>query len=200
MKIVLTGNIASGKSTLIQWLRQYEDPLDSQLGSISLIDADSVVHKLYQTPPLIELIKSHFGEKTVQAGRVDRKALGDIVFNKQSKLEELNTITKEPIRKALEKEISEKSPHFKFIFVEATLVVERDWISFFDYSICVTCTDSIRLKRLRDRNNLTEIQAQARLDSQVSQTKKAAACDYQIKNNGTKEELIATFEKILRSL
>lgn len=194
MKIVITGNIASGKSTIIKWLQ--ENPNDS-----CVIDADLVVHQLYKTKELKETLKKAFGKQVISKdNEVDRKILGSIVFSDTTQLEKLNQVTQEPIRQALETQITSSLDTHSNIFIEATLAVERNWLSFFDYSICITCPDDLRLERLMTRNSLSRADAQNRIDSQMPQDQKCKACDFTLNNKSSQKELIEDFKRILNQL
>jgi dephospho-CoA kinase len=194
MKIVITGNIASGKTTLIQWIK--ENPTDS-----CVIDADDVVHQLYKTVDLQSKLKKEFGPLVIsEHNEVDRQFLGKLVFKDKAQLEKLNQITQEPIRKALELQINELYKTHALVFIEATLAVERSWLSFFDYSICVVCPDNTRLKRLMIRNSLSKEEANLRIDSQMSQTLKSSHCDFTLNNESSQEELIKDFQKVLQQI
>lgn len=194
MKIVITGNIASGKSTLIRWIK--ENPLGS-----CVIDADNVVHQLYKTSKLQENLKKVFGPLVISSKNVvDRQFLGDIVFKNKAQLEKLNEITQEPIRKALEFQINKLHKTHAIVFIEASLAVERSWLSFFDFSICVVCPDNTRLKRLMLRNSLSEEEANFRINSQMSQTLKSNHCDFTLNNENSQKELIKDFQKVLQQI
>ena len=194
MKVVITGNISSGKSTLIKWLQ--ENPKDS-----CVIDADFVVHQLYKTNELKEALKKAFGSQVIsKENEVDRKVLGSIVFSDETQLEKLNQVTQEPIRKALEAQITSSLTTYSNVFIEATLAVERNWLSFFDYSICITCPDNLRLERLMRRNSLSITDAQNRIYSQIPQDQKSKACDFTLNNKSSQEELIEDFKRILSKL
>src|SRR4051794_39838819 len=91
----LTGNIASGKTTVGLLLLE--------LGAVEYIDADTVVHALYLPgQPLVAELAREFGPGIINAeGGVDRKALGDLVFNDPPRLRQLEQIVHPQVFSAL---------------------------------------------------------------------------------------------------
>lgn len=181
LKIGITGNIASGKSRIEEFIRNK---------GYNVIDLDSVVHDLYQNNKTVkENILKTFGE-------LDRKVLGQIVFKDIQKKKQLEKIIypilEEEIKKIFSKHIN------KVIFISGALIYEAGFDRYFDKIIFVDADYEKRLERLIKRNNYNIDEAKKRLDSQnLNYIDKA---DYIIKNNGTLYELELLCNKVLNEI
>ena len=149
LKIGITGNIASGKSRIEEFIRNK---------GYNVIDLDSVVHDLYQNNKTVkENILKTFGE-------LDRKVLGQIVFKDIQKKKQLEKIIypilEEEIKKIFSKHIN------KVIFISGALIYEAGFDRYFDKIIFVDADYEKRLERLIKRNNYNIDEAKKRLDSQ----------------------------------
>lgn len=178
IKVAITGNIASGKSKVGEII--------SDLG-YKVYDADKIAHEiLYSSNEVLEAFKDF---DILENGKISRVKLGNIVFNNKGMKQKLEDIIHPKIIEKLN-EIFENNNQEKYVFIGIPLLFEADMQNLFDKSVLIYCDDTIRLKRLMKRNNLTKEQAQSRLDSQMSQDKKTHLVDYVIKNESTIEDLI----------
>ena len=180
-KIALTGNIASGKTTVFEIFKK---------NNIKLLDCDEVCHfALENEPDIINQIKDVFKNFDIEtSGKLDRKKIGSIVFdNYEYKLKLENILHK--YAKAKLKDFFENNKNEKLTIVAVPQLFESNMQNLFDCIIMVTADDKIRLKRVQKRNNLSEIDAQKRIDAQIPQQAKEALVDYVIENNSTIDEL-----------
>ena len=180
-KIALTGNIASGKSTVFEVFKK---------NNIKLLDCDEVCHfALENEPDIINQIKEIFKDFDIEtSGKLDRKKIGNIVFdNYEYKLKLENILHK--YTKTKVDEFFKESKNEKLVIVAIPQLFESNMQNLFDCIIMVSADDKIRLKRVQKRNNLSEADAQKRIDAQIPQQAKEALVDYIIENNSTIDEL-----------
>lgn len=212
--IGLTGGIASGKSTVVDFLisKGYQ-----------VIDADQVVRQL-QLPggKLYEAIVSHFGRDFIDSsGQLDRVKLGKLVFADPNKRQELSTIQDDIIRqelyaqraRLLEKtEIATASGDKKFadhllmapsvdevFFMDIPLLLEYNYTGF-DEIWLVYIDETTQLERLMARNHFTKEEAKQRIAAQMPLWKKREVADRILDNSGSIAELEKQVEDALMQL
>ncbi|MFZ5641627.1 MAG: dephospho-CoA kinase [Bacillota bacterium] len=191
--IGLTGNIASGKSTVSEILQS--------LGA-AIIDADKVAREIVEPgTPGLDKIAACFGREVLRPdGTLDREKLGRRVFNDPAELDRLNTITHplilENIRAKLDK--LERSGDIKAAVIDAPLLIETGLHQTVDELWVVTVDPAIQIKRVTERDNLSREEAAARIASQMPQEEKARLADVVIDNSGTPGELRAAVENLWR--
>ena len=156
--IGITGGIATGKSTVTQRLRT--------LG-YDVLDADEVAHRV--TDLVLPQIFQTFGESVKNPdGSLNRKALGALIFGHEEQRKELEAIIHPLVRVqvAAEKSQLEKSGR-AVAFYGVPLLYEKQMEKDFDAVILVSSTPDLQLERLQKRNSLGEIEALARVKSQI---------------------------------
>ena len=193
--IGLTGGIASGKSTAAALLRQY--------GAV-VLDADRIGHRVYEPgSPGFEKVVNEFGHDLVTAdGSIDRKVLGGKVFGKPEHMQRLTDIVWPEIRRMAAEEIAQlkqQDPE-RVIVLEAAVLIEANWTDIVDEVWVVSVKPETAIERLRQRNNLTEDEAKARLASQLSNREREAHADVKIDNSDTLEKFEARVERAWKAL
>jgi dephospho-CoA kinase len=178
----LTGNIASGKSTVGMLLLE--------LGATAYIDADLVVHELYLPGrPLVSDIAAAFGPGVVdEAGGVNRRSLGAIVFGDTAKLRELETIVLPHVRDALLARLRALPANGIGVF-DAIKLVESGYAPLCDGVWLVTCSEEAQMRRLMTSRGLSETEARQRIVAQPDLEPKRAAATEIIANDGTLDDL-----------
>ena len=178
----LTGSIGCGKSSLSNILRD---------NNINIIDADIISRKIFEDEKLLASVFEHFGDSIKnEDGSLNRKALGNIVFNDDEKLIALNNLTHPKIKENILKKVEEyKTQGKKIVAIDAALLIEDNYLPYIDKLILVTCKKDIQIKRIIARDNCTEKEAISRINSQMSQEDKAKFADYIIDNSGSFENL-----------
>jgi len=174
--IGLTGNIASGKSSVGKLLKE---------NGLPVIEADRIGWEILERKEIIQEILDVFGN-ILKDGKVDRKKLGNIVFSNKRKLKIFNALVHPPLLQKLKREIDKRSG--KVIVVNAALIFEWEIEHWFDKIILVTAEKKKRIDRLL-KNNLTRKEAIQRINSQMDEKEKIKKSDFIIENNGTFEEL-----------
>ncbi len=120
-------------------------------------------------------------------GDVDRRALGEKIFSDKNAKKELEDYIHPKIKQELQEIFKQKNE--KVIFVSVPLLFETDFYLLFDKILFIEADDSIRLKRLMQRNNFSEEEALKRMHAQLPQKEKIKKSDFIISNNSTKNEL-----------
>lgn len=182
--IGLTGNIASGKSTVGNILEE--------MGA-TVVDADQVARQVVErgTPALHDLVNT-FGERILKCdGSLNREVLGNIVFGDKEALEKLNKITHPRIRNVLQQMFDEfrRQPEPGVLVVEAALLFETGLNLLMDQVWFVTAPLDTRIERLMMRNGLSYEAAMKRINSQESEEIKQVKSNFIINNDGDQEQL-----------
>ena len=193
--IGLTGGIASGKSTVIQYLRYQGFPV---------IDADKLGHKVLEPGnPGYSKVVEKFGAGILNKDKsVNRLILGGIVFSDPSKLQALNEISHpliaEMVMKEFESIVSDDSNGL--VFLEAALLIEANWYNMCHQIWVVTLELAEERRRLQKRDDLSESEARSRLESQLSIKERLAYADVVLDNNGSRKDLLTQTQKALEGL
>ncbi len=183
LKIGLTGNIGSGKSTVAR--------IFAELG-VPTFDADHVGHALLESDEGVKksVVKT-FGEKILVDHKISRLRLGKIVFDSPRKRTELEQILHPAILDTIAERIMDLPdlPKIHYSVVEAALIFESGLEEAFDYVILVSAKKDIAVDRAARNLGMKKSEVQKRLDAQLPQSKKEKLADFVITNNGTIEEL-----------
>ncbi len=160
MKVLgITGNIASGKSTVAGIL--------AELGA-DVIDADSVVHRLYRSgTPTHRAIVDRFGESVEGRHGIDRKALSSIAFADPAAMSDLESIVHPAVVRETRRLISMPSQAPAKV-IEAIKLVESDLVALPDRLWIVDADRDVRLARLVENASLDPNEAARRIDAQSS--------------------------------
>ena len=175
LKVGLTGSIAVGKSFVCACLRE--------LGAV-VIDADETAREVVaRNTKGLQLIVENFGtEVLLPDGELDRAKLGAIVFADEPKRQLLNSIVHPLVFAAQNDWLAEmeiRNPS-GIAVIDAALMIESGSYKRFTKLIVVWCEPAIQLERLMLRNNLSEIDALKRINSQIPQAEKKRYADFLI--------------------
>ncbi|NKQ34550.1 MAG: dephospho-CoA kinase [Chloroflexi bacterium] len=171
----LTGNIATGKTAVMR--------MAAERGALT-IDADKIVHELMDNDANMQAaLAVAFGPGVRREdGRINRQALGKIVFNDPQALADLEAMVHPAVRRILDERLLESEQDI--IFVEAIKLLEGD-IADTCHQIWVTrCTPGRQLERLRVCRGMETKEAKQRIKGQSSQEEKVARADVVIDTNG----------------
>lgn len=193
--IGLTGGIGTGKSTVSSLLKEK--------GCI-ILDADIIARKITEDGSVaIEEIAREFGEQyLISKGKLDRKALGDLVFNDKDALERLqNIVTQKAVEEVKERLIELKASGTKdIVVIDAPLLFECGLENLADENWLVT-TDLIkRIDRVKARDGLSEEQIISRINSQMPETEKKKLSNVIIDNSESIEDTRREIEKQLERI
>ena len=187
--IGLTGNIATGKSTVGQMLRE--------LGA-TVIDADALTHELQRKgTPGYDANVTAFGDSILaESGEIDRHALGAIVFANPDRLRTLEQIMHPAV--AIESQRRIMAAPESIVVYEAVKLIEAGHAAMCDAIWVVIAQPDVQLQRLRRDRNLSEADARQRIDSQPSQSEKVKWASVVIDNSQslaeTRRQVEAAFQ------
>ena len=193
IKIGVTGNIGSGKTTLTKYFENYKSYIFNA-------DKEAKNH-LRNHSVLQKKIINIFGNQIVTKNNIDFKKLAEIVFESKKNQQILNGIVWPEISMLIENSLREaENDKYDFFIVDAALLFEANFNHFFDYIILVTADKKIRLNRALKRKNLDLSQIKKRMSLQLSDSEKIKHSNFTIYNNDKKEALQNEFNKIMKLL
>ena len=177
LKIGLTGNMGSGKTTVSKIF---------ELLGIPVFYADDAAKKVMVTDQvLINEIKSAFGEESsFDDGALNRKHIAAIVFNNNALLANLNSLVHPATFRAFDAWVANFAD-VPYVLKEAALLFESDSYKMCDYTVMVQAPLESRIKRVMQRDGLTRIEVESRNAHQFSEEKKTRLADYIINNDDT---------------
>jgi dephospho-CoA kinase len=173
LKIGLTGGIGSGKTTVAKVF---------EVLGIPVYYADDAAKQLMNTnKELQQQLIARFGTETYTNGELNRKHLASLVFGNKEQTELLNSIV-HPVTIADAEQwfARQQSP---YVVKEAALLFESGAASGLDFVIGVTAPETIRIKRVMDRDGLSAEEIKKRMSNQLDDSMKMRLCDFVIQNN-----------------
>lgn len=146
--------------------------------------ADAAAKKLQQTDPTLkaEIIR-HFGEDAYTNGELNRKYISSVVFSHPEKLELLNSLVHPATIRDAERWLSGQTTHYAI--KEAALIFESGSQRDLDVVIGVFAPESLRIKRVMERDHISNEEVVRRINMQISDRIKARLCDFVIRNDET---------------
>ncbi len=189
--IGLTGNIATGKSAVMR--------LAATQGALT-IDADKIVHEILDGDTAVqEAIVAQFGpDVRMENGRINRPALGQIVFQNPTALRQLEKIVHPAVYRSVQTRIA--ASEAEVVMLEAIKLLEGQMRPLCRQVWVTTCTRQRQLERLQICRGLDLETAVARIDAQSPQEQKIAQADVVIDTNGLMRDTQAQFEKAWRNI
>jgi dephospho-CoA kinase len=195
LKVGLTGGIASGKSTVAEAF--------ARLGA-KVLDADKVAREVVLPgQPAWRKLQQAFGpEFFLPDGEVNRSKLRRLVFADPEERSKLNAIVHPEVMKEINRRFEQltTSAQNAVIVVDVPLLLEVKAAHRFDRVIVVYVTESVQIKRLRQRDGLSLEEARRALSTQMALNKKVDYADYVIDNSGTLVETQAHVDKVWQEL
>lgn len=191
----LTGGVATGKSTVSAMLRA--------LGCV-IIDADLLAREVVEPgqPAYREIVEA-FGPGVLQPdGRLDRKALGAVVFADPAQRKRLEAITHPRIRERFAARLAELTERgFDGIVIfDAPVMIESGNYRNMERLVVVTSDEAAQMARQQEREGLSEADARRRIQSQMPLAEKARLADYVIDNSRDLGSTEAQVREVHRAL
>ena len=188
--IGITGGIASGKSTVTNFLRQK---------GFQVVDADALVHQL-QKPGcrLFKALVQHFGQEIIlENGELNRPLLASLIFSNTEEREWSKRTQGEIIREELATLRDQFAQTESIFFMDIPLLFEQDYSSWFNETWLVYVEPDVQMERLMKRDQLSKDLAISRLLAQWSLEKKKGLASQVIDNNGSQDQLLAQLNSLL---
>ena len=191
--IGITGGIASGKSTVTEFLRQK---------GFQVVDADAVVHQLQKSGGrLFQVLVEHFGEKVLlENGELNRPLLASLIFSNSEEQEWSKRTQGEIIREELAALRNQFALTEALFFMDIPLLFEQNYASWFDETWLVYVNRDVQLERLMKRDQISKEAAESRLNSQWPLERKISLASHSLDNNGNQEQLIAQVVQLLEEM
>lgn len=195
VRVVLTGSIAVGKSSVLQMFRE--------LGCYTL-EADEIAHELMRPcrPAYHDVVRAFGPEILAEDGTIHRGRLGALVFHDPARREELNRLVHPRVLEEIERRsvaLERQDPN-GILVVAAALVIEAGAHRRFDRVIVVYCEEEEQIARLMRREGITRQEALARIRAQLPSSEKRRYADFEVDTSGSPEQTRAQVEAIYRHL
>jgi dephospho-CoA kinase len=181
MRVALTGGIASGKSTVAGIL--------TELGAV-VIDSDLLAREVVAPgTPGLSAVADEFGPRVLSDdGRLDRTALGALVFADEAARRRLEAIL-HPLIRARSAEIETAAPAGVLVVHDIPLLVESGQAELFDAVLVVDVPVPTQVDRMVRDRGWTREQAEARVAAQADRETRLRAATHVIENTGTVDDL-----------
>lgn len=173
IKVGLTGNIGSGKSTVSRIF---------EILGVPIFHADSVAKELLHDESIQQKIKAKFGKEVLTGNILDRKKLASIVFVDKDSLSFLNSLIHPGVRKKLMRWFEEKSDH-RYVIEEAAILFESGFYREFDKIIMVAAPLELSIQRVMERDGIRKQEVENRLVNQWPQQRKIDLSHFVLHND-----------------
>ena len=190
----MTGNIASGKSTVASRF--------AELGA-TVVDADVLARDAVAVgTPAYQKVVARWGSHVLQPdGTLDREALRHKVFADKTQLDELNSIVHPDVNKLRRKMVTEARKRGDAVLIYVVpLLFERRLANEFDQIILVDAPKETRFDRLTRLRGLSEEDSANMISAQMLAELKRARADFVIENDGSLEELREKVDEVWERL
>jgi dephospho-CoA kinase len=194
MTVGLTGNVASGKTTVADRWRE---------SGVTVIDADRLGHAvLEEDAEARAALVREFGDGILGVdGAIDRAALGEAAFAAPQRTASLNAIVHPPLLERLDGELARaREAGAELSVVDAALVFEFGLGEVLDAIVLVTAPAALREERLRETRGMDAERFARIMETQIPDEEKVEACDYVIVNDGSIERLRAEADAVLAAI
>lgn len=190
--IGITGGTGSGKTTALRLLEEK--------GAL-IIDCDAVYHEMLEdNSEMLSEIDRAFPE-TVFEGKLDRKALGAVVFSNEAALEELNAITHRHIGLEVQRRLEEHAMcGGTLAAIDAIALIESGLGESCKAVIGVVADKTTRIERIMKRDGISREYAMMRVNAQYPNEYFEANCKYILHNDGSRKSFEKEFNKLFKEV
>lgn len=187
--IGLTGGIGSGKSSVAKIFHSFGVPI---------YYSDEQAKTITNKPETLAQIKNIFGSDVFENGTLDRKKLGNIVFNNSGKLLQLNAIIHPLVKIDFEEWLQTKQT-FPFVIKESALLIETKDYKNCDFVITVITSLENRIKRVMKRDNISKMQVLQRINNQLPDESRIIKSNFII-NNDIRSTALKEIDEIYKTI
>lgn len=174
LRIGVTGGIGSGKSLVCKVLEALGYPVFySDYIARTIIDTD---------PEIKEQVKALFGSNIYANGKLNRKRVAEIVFANDTLLNELNSIIHPAVARSFEQWCLQNTKS-ELVFKESAILFETGIFRELHKTILVTAPEELRIKRVVERDGVSESEVRARMAKQMPEVQKKKLADFIIDNS-----------------
>ena len=191
MQIIgITGTTGSGKSSALEALKEY--------GAL-VIDCDIVYHELLTTSEeLLAQLQERFPGAFL-SGELDRRALAGIVFSDEDALQDLNAITHIFVQQEVQRRLEQHAmAGGRLAAIDAVELISSGVAELCDCTVAVLAPVEQRVKRIIERDGISEQEARKRITAQKSDEYYRTNCTFTVINDGSREEFLSEFIKTIR--
>jgi len=180
LRVGLTGGIGSGKTTVANLFKNFD---------VTIIDADEIAAAITKPNTYsYDSIVKHFGENILNNDKtLDRKKLRSLIFNNTEERKWLENLLHPVIREVMRERIAQVKTAYCLLVIP--LLAESNHIDFIDRVCVIDVPESIRIKRVSQRDGTTESDVEAIIASQCADEKRLSIADDIITNDGDIEAL-----------
>ena len=186
--IALTGGIATGKSSVAKLFKE---------DGFEVIDADIIAHEVLDKEA--SCVAKMFGRKMINGGRVDREALGKVVFSDATQRKRLEALLHPLIYEQIKQEAAKLERKKRPYIVDIPLFFETNRYAI-SKVLVVYAPVSLQLKRIVLRDGSSATEAQKRIEAQIDIEEKVKKASYVIENRGTLEALKEEYLRVKREI
>lgn len=192
LKIAITGNIGSGKSSFCKYLTAM---------NYNVIKADEIAKDLMENDQKIkaQLVK-FFGESTYINGKLNTEYLAERIFSTPENLNKINRLVHPAVIKKVNLLMNSTLKYSDIVFHEAALIYEAEMEHLFDMVILITADYDKRLSRKIVGDKYSEEEFAKRDSSQIPEEEKIKCADFVFSNNGTFDDLKNKAELLIKIL
>ena len=181
IKVAITGNIGSGKSTFTKFLFEEGYPV---------ILADDISKEILACDPEVRKeVVNEFGADSFLGLKINKKYLADKIFSDPKKLKKINSILHPRVRKRIDFLSKEYFKEYDIVFVEAALIFESKIETFYDYIVLITADRALRMNRSILTKKITKEDFVNRDSNQINDESKKKKADFIFTNDGSISEL-----------
>jgi len=192
LKIGITGNIGSGKSTFSSYLLSK---------GFKVFNADDIAKDILSNDKDVKKrIIQEFGEETFTGNSLNKKYLADKIFSDPQKVLLINSILHPKVFEKLEEQFNSINTNDKIVFVETALIYEAEMEVFFDFVVLISSELENRFNRKEKSKRYTFEDFNNREQNQIKEEEKSKRADFEFKNNGSLKELEQKAELLLTML
>lgn len=175
MKIAgVTGGIGSGKSTVVKMFEELGVPI---------YVADKRAKKLMRESKDLKIkIVDFLGIESYKDGELNRPFIAKEIFNDVEKLNRFNAIVHPAVHADFKKWKADLENNYKYCIYEAAILFESNRQEICDYTLLITAPKEVRIKRVMNRDNITESDVIERMNHQWSDERKKKLADFIIYN------------------